>query len=83
MTPEEFRSIRDLFGLSLRDVAEYLRISDVRTVRRWADGALPISGPASIVLRAWAEGLIPIGWPDMRKGAPGRSQGRSQEEDGL
>lgn len=50
MTPAELKSIRQRFGLSQSELAGVLRISDLRTIRRWEKGEVPVSGPASILL---------------------------------
>lgn len=50
MTPAEITAIRKRYGLSQSELAALLRISDLRTVRRWEKGEVPISGPASIIL---------------------------------
>jgi putative transcriptional regulator len=50
MTPTEIKSIRQRYGLSQSELAALLRISDLRTIRRWEKGEVPVSGPASIVL---------------------------------
>jgi DNA-binding transcriptional regulator YiaG len=50
MTPTEIKAIRQRYGLSQSELAALLRISDLRTIRRWEKGEVPVSGPASIVL---------------------------------
>lgn len=47
---ETVRAIRKQAGLSQAGLAALLRIADLRTVRRWETGDVPISGPASIIL---------------------------------
>lgn len=59
MTPTEVKSIRERFGLSQSELARMLRISDLRTVRRWEKGEVPISGPASIILELMDSGELP------------------------
>jgi DNA-binding transcriptional regulator YiaG len=59
VTPTEIQSIRKRAGLSQSGLAALLRISDLRTVRRWETGDTPVSGPASIVLELLDAGLLP------------------------
>jgi len=64
MTPTELKAIRQRYGLSTRELAELLRISDQRTIRRWEAGDNPISGPASIVLELMDADELPNRfWP--------------------
>lgn len=64
MTPAEIRAIRQRYGLSQSELAGLLRISDIRTVRRWEKGEVPISGPASIVLELMDADELPNRfWP--------------------
>ena len=60
VTPTELKAIRKRLGLSTRALAEVLRISDQRTIRRWEAGDNPISGPASIVLALLGSGRVTI-----------------------
>lgn len=50
MTPETVKAIRAQAGLTQSGLARILRISDIRTIRRWEKGDVPITGPASIIL---------------------------------
>ena len=59
MTPAEIKAIRQRYGLSQTELAALLRISDLRTIRRWEKGEVPISGPASIVLELMDAGELP------------------------
>jgi len=59
VTPAEIKSIRQRYGLSQTELAALLRISDLRTIRRWEKGEVPISGPASIVLEMMDAGELP------------------------
>lgn len=59
MTPAELLAIRSRYGLSQSEMARILRVSDLRTVRRWEKGERAISGPASIVLELMASGELP------------------------
>lgn len=46
MTPAEFRKIRKDADLSLSDLSNVIRVH-TRTIRRYEDGSVPISGPVS------------------------------------
>jgi DNA-binding transcriptional regulator YiaG len=59
MTPARIRTIRQQAGLSQTGLAALLRIADLRTIRRWEKGEIPISGPASIVLELLESGELP------------------------
>ncbi len=59
MTPAEVQSIRNRAGLTQTGLARLLRISDIRTIRRWETGDVPISGPASIILELLDSGELP------------------------
>lgn len=64
MTPAEIKAIRQRYGLSQTELAALLRISDIRTIRRWEKGEVPVSGPASVVLELMATGELPQRyWP--------------------
>lgn len=64
MTPAEIKAIRQRYGLSQTELAALLRISDLRTIRRWEKGEVPVSGPASVVLELMATGELPQRyWP--------------------
>ena len=56
MTPATIRAIRNTKGWSQTRLAQVLRIKDIRTIQRWESGAVPISGPASILLEMIATG---------------------------
>lgn len=56
MTPATIRAIRNTKGWSQTRLAQVLRIKDLRTIQRWERGAVPVSGPASIVLEMIASG---------------------------
>jgi DNA-binding transcriptional regulator YiaG len=49
MTPEEFKQIRKDAGLSLAQLSDVLRVH-TRTIRRYEDGSIPISGPVSVLM---------------------------------
>lgn len=59
MTPTEIKSIRERFGLTQSELARMLRISDIRTIRRWEQGDVPVPGPASVVLELMDAGELP------------------------
>ena len=50
MTPATFLSIRKQAGLTQSGLAARLRISDVRTIRKWEAGERAISGPVSLLM---------------------------------
>ncbi|UXO93984.1 hypothetical protein Pan3_62 [Pseudanabaena phage Pan3] len=64
MTPATVKAIRTRAGLSLDGLARLLRIKDRRTVQRWQDGDVPVSGPASIVLEMLDAGELPARYLD-------------------
>lgn len=59
MTPAEIKAIRERARLTQAELADLLRISDRRTVRRWETGDVPVSGPASIILELMAADELP------------------------
>ena len=62
MTPERVRNARRELGFTQRQLGEKLRLkpsSAQRTVRRWEDGDLPISGPAEVAVLALLSGFDP------------------------
>lgn len=59
MTAAEVKAIRNAAGLTQTELARLLRISDIRTIRRWEVGDVPISGPASIIMGLIAEDQLP------------------------
>jgi DNA-binding transcriptional regulator YiaG len=56
MTPEQFRAIRQRAGLSQARLAELLRLSDGRTVRRYEAGERSIPGPVSLLMEMIEDG---------------------------
>lgn len=46
----EFKAIRERYGLTQTELARVLRISDIRTIRRWEQGERAISGPVQIIM---------------------------------
>ena len=71
MTPNRIRDIRKDNDLSYTQLAAILRVSDLRTVRRWEKGQVPISGPASILLELIETDELPdrFWWPDEESAA--------------
>lgn len=64
MTPAELKAIRKRYGLTIRGLADLLRIRDEKTIRRWESGEVPVSGPASIVLELMDADELPNRfWP--------------------
>lgn len=58
MTPATFRAIRLRAGLTQSQLARFLRISDLRTVRKWEAGERAISGPVSLLMELLDAGII-------------------------
>lgn len=58
MTPETFKSIRKRVGLTQPGVAAFLRISDIRSVRKWETGERAISGPVAKLMELLDAGVI-------------------------
>lgn len=50
MTPATFKAIRERAGLTQGQLAERLRLSDSRTIRRYEDGSREVSGPVAILM---------------------------------
>jgi DNA-binding transcriptional regulator YiaG len=59
MTPAEILAIRKRAGLTQTGLATLLRIANKRTVQRWEQGDVPITGPASILLELLDSGELP------------------------
>lgn len=53
MTPDDFRAIRADLGLSQRELAFELGVTNMRTVRRWEAGDIAVPGPVQIVMSYW------------------------------
>ncbi len=62
MTPNHIRTIRKEAGLSQTGLAAILRIKDLRTIRRWEKGEIPITGPASIILELIEDDALPYNY---------------------
>lgn len=56
-TPTEVKAARQRLGLSQQELAEVLRLgpNGERTIRRWEQGDVPITGPASLALEMLVE----------------------------
>ena len=50
MTPQEFKEARRTLGLSASKLAQALKVSDGRTIRRWEAGDRDIPGPAIVAI---------------------------------
>jgi DNA-binding transcriptional regulator YiaG len=59
MTPATFKAIRQRAGLSQSGLAARLRISDIRTIRKWEAGERTISGPVSLLMELLDAGKLP------------------------
>lgn len=58
MTHQEFRAIKQASGMTYSQLAEHLRISHPDTVRRWADGRNPVTGPVSKLMEQLRDGEL-------------------------
>jgi len=59
MTPTTFKRIRTKrLGMTQSQIAAALRIKDIRTIRRWETGEIPISGPATYLMELLDGGKI-------------------------
>jgi DNA-binding transcriptional regulator YiaG len=61
MSPDDVRDARKALGVSQAGLAELLRAgkNGDRQVRRWEDGDLTVSGPASVAIEALLSGWRP------------------------
>lgn len=62
MTGSELKAARTALGLSVKEMARALRLSEASgedTIRKWERDKTPISGPASVAVEAMLEGFIP------------------------
>lgn len=55
MTPNTFRNIRG--SMSLTELSDIIRVHP-RTIRRYEEGSVPISGPVSKLMELIREGVI-------------------------
>lgn len=58
MTPAAFKSIRKRAGMTIRGLADLLRISDEKTIRRYERGDRAISGPVSLLMEMLDDGRL-------------------------
>ena len=70
MRPEEIRAARYALGLSVREMARVIGLSEANgndRVMDWEEGRLAISGPASQCIRLWlaVNDLGPV--PEMKQ----------------
>lgn len=63
MVPAEIKAARQRLGLTQSGLAEVLRLgpNGERTVRRWEQGDVPVTGPASLAIELLLERLPSIG----------------------
>lgn len=52
ITPKQLYDARREFGLSTQEFAEWIKVSDARTVRRWEDETRDIPGPVGVLVLA-------------------------------
>jgi DNA (cytosine-5)-methyltransferase 1 len=57
MAPAEIKAARQRLGLTQSGLAEALRLgpNGERTVRRWEQGDVPVTGPASVAIELLLE----------------------------
>ena len=58
MKDSEFSAIRKRAGLTQSGLAAFLRIDDLRTIRRWEKGERSISGPVCFLMELLDSGII-------------------------
>lgn len=61
LEPHDVKQARAALGLTQRGLATILRMgkNGERQVRRWEDGEVPVSGPASVAIEALLSGWRP------------------------
>jgi len=59
MDKNQFKAIRERAGLTQTGLAAFLRIEDIRSVRRWEKGDRAISGPVAYLMELLDAGVIP------------------------
>jgi DNA-binding transcriptional regulator YiaG len=62
MTPERVKTIRQTAGLTQTSLADLLGLTPDngrRTVRRWEQGEIAVTGPAAIILQLIETGELP------------------------
>lgn len=57
VTPDEIKDARKRLGLSQSGLAEVLRLGSngERTIRRWEQGEVPVTGPATVAIECLLE----------------------------
>ena len=60
MSARQFKAIRKRADLTQSGLARVLRISDLRTIRRYETGERAISGPVSLLMELLDAGDLPI-----------------------
>jgi DNA-binding transcriptional regulator YiaG len=58
VTASEFKAIRNRAGLSQRQLARLLRLSNERIIRYWEADQREISGPVSLLMELLDKGLL-------------------------
>jgi DNA-binding transcriptional regulator YiaG len=58
MTPAQFKTIRTDASLTQEGLAQLLRLSDSRSIRRYEDGTRTISGPISLLMELLQDGKL-------------------------
>lgn len=61
-TPEGFRAARDALGLTMPEMADWLRLASEASVRKWEAGAHAVPGPVALALR-FMQVARDRGWP--------------------
>jgi len=66
VTNLEFAKIKRKLGLSAREMGKALglRGDPGRTVRRYEEGTIAITGPVEVAMLAMADGFRPPQWPE-------------------
>lgn len=60
MSPSEFKAIRLRHKLTQSELASILRISDIRSIRRWECGDRAISGTVQLIMEMLDADELPI-----------------------
>jgi DNA-binding transcriptional regulator YiaG len=67
MNAADVKATRQRAGLTQAGLAALLGLADRRTVRRWEQGEIPVTGPAAIVLAMLDAGELPARYLDAEK----------------
>ena len=51
LTGKQFQKLRLELGASIPEITRVLNITSARTVRRWEDEEVPVSGPATVLMQ--------------------------------